>query len=268
MVAVKRTRPLAWLTLAAGLGLLVLFGARGVAQPPLYDGVVVEDPYRYLDPAAGGPGHPSSVSDTLAPDAGVSPSIYSGTLENPPQAQLIIDRDALELPAGTTAIKVAIEPIVPPAAPVASGLSLGGNVYRFTITNQAGTALTLRSGKTATVVLRAPNGVTSGILARFADGKWSPLATQNAGLPDMFAANPPSLGTYVVTIGAAASSSALPGSSGLASTPVASQPSSGSGSGGPSAPIWIAIGLLAAALLLGIWYLRDVARGSPPSGPR
>src|SRR5439155_4166827 len=116
VVAVTRSARAGWIAAAGGLLLLVAAARLSPTwHRPLYDGVVFEDPYRYLQPPAGKPGNPTSVSDTLALDQGVSPQLYSGTLEQPPQAQMIADRDAFQLPAGTTSIKATIQPIKPPA---------------------------------------------------------------------------------------------------------------------------------------------------------
>src|SRR5205085_6178457 len=154
--------------LTAGAGVLLLIAATRLApvwHAPLFDGVVIEDPYRYLDPPPGKPGSPTSVSETLALDQGESPQLYSGTLETPPQAQMISDRDAFQLPSGTTSIKASIAPIKPPA-PVSDG-RISGNVYRFAVLNQAGTNLSLLPGTTITLVLRAPNNVANGTIIHF-----------------------------------------------------------------------------------------------------
>jgi hypothetical protein len=250
-----------WLTLGLGLALLVLVGRRAVGQPPLYDGLVIEDPYRYLTPAPGAPGNPSSVSDRLALEGGVAPSVYSGTLEIPPQAQVIVDRDTLALAAGTNELEVSIQPIPPPAPPgnALAGQHLAGNVYRIRITDQAGTDLRLKPGTTATVVIRAPAAVTSGTIAQYTGNAWVSLATISGGLPDMFSANPREFGTFAVI------TSAAQGSLGASPLPVPSEPAVPGSSGGISTPIWIAIGLLGGALVLGIWYLRDVSRQGPPA---
>ena len=252
---------LGWLALAAGLLLLALVARGHVGQPPLYDGVVVEDPYRYLAPSPGQPGDPSSASASLPLDAGVSPAIVAATTENPPQAQLIVDRDAMALPSGTTSLEVRIVP-VPAPVPIPASIGLqAGNAYRMTVTNQAGVVVNLRSGRTATVVLRAPGGVTDGVLAQLVGSAWAREPTDNAGLPDMYELNAPQLGIFaVVRTGSAASSPGSPGASAAVSLAPSPQPS---GQGGIGAPIWIAIGLLAAAVILGIWYLRDVARQGP-----
>jgi len=258
----SRRRP-GWLTLGIGLALLLVVGRRAVGQPPLYDGVVVEDPYRYLEAANGALGNPSSGTQSVPLDAGVSPALLVATAENPPQAELIVDRASIGLAPGTTAIKVTIKPI-PPPTPGGAGQSpearLSGNVYEFVLVNQAGIGLHLQPGKTATVVLRAPNGVTNGVIARFVENRWTPLATDNGGLPDLYSTNAADLGIFAVTL-SGTTASRNPVTSPAASALAIPQPAPSEGFG---APIWIAIGLLAVALLLGIWYLRDVARGPAP----
>jgi len=260
---VSSRRRLGWLTLAIGLALLLVVGRRAIGQPPLYDGVLIEDPYRYLEPANGAPGNPSAGTQSVPLDAGVSPALLVATVENPPQAELIVDRDSIALAPGTTAIKVTIQPIPPPqpaGAAQSPALRLTGNVYEFIMTNQAGVSLKLQPGKTVTLVLRSPNNVANGIIARFTDGRWMQLPTDNGGLIDLYSTNTSDLGTFAVTL-SGATASQNPVSSPGASVPAIPAPAPSEGFG---APIWIAIGLLAVALMLGIWYLRDVARGPTP----
>ena len=259
-------RRLGWLAIGLGLALLLLVGRRSVGQPPLYDGVVVEDPYRYLDPASGGPGHPSGATGTLPLDGGVSPAILAATQENPPQAELVIDRGTIALAPGTTSVTATIDPVQPPGPPPSpsGSTTIAGNVYRFRLSDQAGNELRLQPGKTATVVLRAPNGITTGTIVRYADGQWRAQPTDNAGLPDLYSTNATELGTFAITVRGAQASATTPGSPG-ASVPASSSPTPPAAPAeGTSAAVWIAIGLLAVALLLGIWYLRDVARGPAP----
>jgi hypothetical protein len=245
----------AGLTLAFGFVLLVLAGrAAPVGQPPLYDGVVVEDPYRYLQPPSGAAGHPTSASDTTDVEGSTSPLIYSGTLENPPQAQLIADEGAFVIPSGTTSVATTIRPIAPPA-PVPSG-ALAGNVYEVRVASEGGIDMAIQQGKTVTVVLRAPNGVTNGTLYRFSGTAWAAVKTVNGGLPDLYATNSTELGDFAVVVTGAAS----PAPSGGASlgTPTASAspsvPAGGAGGGG-SIP-WIVIGLVAATVAAGLlWTL-------------
>jgi len=239
--------------LTAGAGVLLLIAATRLApvwHAPLFDGVVIEDPYRYLDPPPGKPGSPTSVSETLALDQGESPQLYSGTLETPPQAQMISDRDAFQLPSGTTSIKASIAPIKPPA-PVAEG-RISGNVYRFSVVNQAGTNLSLLPGTTITVVLRAPNNVANGTIIHFNGTSWDKVPTDNGGLVDLYATNATELGDYAVLVTGAQT----PEPSGLASLPPSTlgpTPSATPGATGGQTP-WLIIGLVAAAILVGVLW--------------
>jgi hypothetical protein len=239
--------------LTAGAGVLLLVAATRLApvwHAPLFDGVVIEDPYRYLVPPPGKPGNPTSVSDTLALDQGVSPQLYSGTLETPPQAQMISDRDAFQLPSGTTSIKASIAPIKPPA-PVAEG-RISGNVYRFALVNQAGTNLSLLPGTTITLVLRAPNNVANGTLIHFNGTAWEKVPTDNGGLVDLYATNATELGDYAVLV----TDAATPEPSGLGSLPPSTlgpTPSATPGATGGQTP-WLIIGLVAAAILVGVLW--------------
>jgi hypothetical protein len=256
----------AWLTLGLGFVLLVLAGrVAPVGQPPLYDGIVVEDPYRYLQPPPGAPGNPTSASDTADIAQGRSPLVYSGTLENPPQAQLIADEGAFVIPAGTTSVVTTIRPIAPPA-PVPSG-ALAGNVYEIRVVNQGGIDLAIQRGKTVTVVLRAPNGVTNGTLYRFSGNAWVAVKTENGGLPDLFATNATEFGDFAVVLTGAASSPGSGAPSPGIPTPSPSPSVAGrSGGGGDSTP-WIVIGLVAAAVAAGLlWTLFGRSDGTASGG--
>ena len=239
-----------WLTIAAGVLLLVAAARLSpVWHGPLYDGVVVEDPYRYLEPPPGKPGNPTSVSDTLTLDQGVSPQLYSGTLETPPQAQMIADRDAFQLPTGTTSIKASISPIKPPA-PIAEG-RISGNVYRFSVVNQAGADLSLLPGTTITIVVRAPNNVANGTLIHFNGTSWDRVPTDNGGLMDLYATNATVLGDYAVLV----SGAQTPEPSGQAppSFSIGPTPSATPGPTGGQTP-WLVIGLVAAAILVAVLW--------------
>jgi hypothetical protein len=240
-----------WLTVAAGV-LLLAAAARlsPVWHAPLYDGVVIEDPYRYMEPPPGKPGNPTSVSDTLALDQGASPQLYSGTLETPPQAQMIADRHAFQLPSGTTSIKASISPIKP-SAPVAEG-RISGNVYRFSVVNQAGADLLLVPGTTITIVLRAPNGVTNGTIIHFNGTSWDKVPTDNGGLPDLYAvSNATELGDYAVLVTGAQTpepSGQTPPSFSIGPTP------SGTPSPAGGQTPWLVIGLVAAVILVAVLW--------------
>lgn len=109
-------RRLGWVAVLAG-GLLTL--AVQVAAPvgvPLFDGVVVQEPYRFLHPTGDQAGSPGSFSESTDIED-VVPFIAAKTTENPPEAQLIALDDAFELTAGATSLEVSIAPIEAPAPP-------------------------------------------------------------------------------------------------------------------------------------------------------
>ena len=136
----------------AALGVLVL-GAlligvsqrlAAVASPPLYDGVVVADPYRYLTPLPNQAGSPTSAKVSQPVVNGSSPAIAASTSESPPQAQLVASPDLFAVTPATTALTLTIDPVQPqtplPSTPIA------GNAYRFAVTDQTGAAVSLRQG--------------------------------------------------------------------------------------------------------------------------
>jgi hypothetical protein len=239
--------------LGAGLLLLVVVHlVGGPATMPLFDGVVVEEAYRYVSPPPGAQGNPGSAMDRVSPQGDTAPNIYSATTEQPPQAQLIVDQASITLPPGTSVVIVEISPIPPPDP--APPPTLAGNVYRMSLTNQDGTPIEINPGATATVVLRTPPAITSGTIYALSNGTWVAQSTQNGGLPDMFSANVSSLGEFaVVTQQAIASSS--PSAVGGSAAPVP-LPVPGGGGGPPILTIvaivlgTLAFGLLAVAATL------------------
>jgi len=168
-------------------------------RAPLYDGVVVQEPYRYLSPGPGQENSPTSYRATLPVASGRSSAIAAATQELPPQAQLIAAPGAFVVPPGATALTVTIEP-VPPLAPG----EVQGNVYRIQVTDQAGAVLMPASGAVPKVVLRAPDEPVRARIGRFAGGAWQDLPTQHGGQPGIFVANPTALGEFAV-LGAAVS---------------------------------------------------------------
>src|ERR1700704_5395571 len=108
------------LVLALGLGLTAL-GHLGLAAPtPLFDGVFVEDPYRFVKPPPGAPGDPQPVEQTEQTANGSAPFLAVGTSKGPPQAQVIAKPDSVVIPPGTTTITVSIRPSAP-TDPVVAG---------------------------------------------------------------------------------------------------------------------------------------------------
>ena len=169
---------------AIGLGLAAAVQVAGpLTGPPLYDGVVVFEPYVYLQPSGSEPGGARWATNNGPVVGGVSPVVALGTPEHPPQAQLIAGGGALAMPAGTTALVVTITP-VPPSVVPASGV-VYGNVYRISIVNQTGAPITGLAGKQVTVALRDPTTSSTGsplTIEVLAGGAWQPLTTVSAAV--------------------------------------------------------------------------------------
>ena len=175
--------------LALAMGLVTVVAAQRLAPiggPPLYDGVIVEAPYVWLSPPAGFSGGAQGVDQTIPVQGGQSPDIGIGTAENPPQAQLFAGAGFLNLPSGTTSIKVSIEPVAPASIP--DGWTIAGNVYRFSVTNQAGQQVTGQASGGVTIELRGPATLNAPAIEHFSGGKWTELAADSLGEPNMFSA--------------------------------------------------------------------------------
>jgi hypothetical protein len=188
------------------LGVLLVLGGSAlalviqVAAPvvvPLYDGVQIAEPYRHLHPSGDQVGNPTSSSETELVAEGVSPVIVAATTEIPPQAQLIAQRDAFVLTAGATSVVAAITPIDPPGQPTTGPIL--GNTYRFTVTDQSGTALRIKPcNGCVSIALRAPDGGPPATVMRFEDGAWEAALTRHGGAVALYQTNPVATGIYAV----------------------------------------------------------------------
>jgi hypothetical protein len=179
---------------------LVAIAATQLVAPviaPLFDGVVVNDPYRYLSPPSGADGSPTS-ADTSVPIPGTaSPAFAAYTQETPPQAELLAHGGEFQLDAADTALRVTIDPI-PPASGEANP-KIVGNIYRFVVTDQSGDAVPLLPGQTITLAMRSPAGLAAGgTISRFAGGAWQPQLTQPSGLPDFLITNTDAFGDFAI----------------------------------------------------------------------
>ena len=183
--------------LAAGLLVMALVhvGVPGVS--PLFDGVVVADPYRYLSPPPGGDGSPTSAAESIDIVDGTSPAFAVFTTETPPQAELLAHGGELSIPAGSRSVKVTIDPVAPSGDVPSSGIA--GNVYRFTVTDQGGKPLAMLPGQTVTLAMRGPAGIPGDAsIARLENGTWRPQATAPSGLPDFLLTNTTAFGDFAV----------------------------------------------------------------------
>ena len=246
-----------------------------VAGPPLYDGVVVEDPYKWLSPPPGYEGGAQSASAAGAVQGGQSPDLGIGTQEQPPQAQVFAGQGYLVMPQGTTTINVSIQPVAPAAQP-GDGV-IAGNVYRFSLTNQNGAPLSGEASGGVTIVLRGPPNLPSAQIERLAGTTWTPLQTDPAGTPHMFTAVVTDFGDFAIVAppgwtpappgqaGASAAGPALSGS-GSSPSPVASAADS-TGSTTPVALIVIGVVVLFAVLALSGFALARRKRPVAPAQP-
>lgn len=211
-------RRLGWLAILGGSVLALAIQFVAPAGVPLYDGVVVSEPYRYLHPKGEQVGSPSSYAGSKPVTEAVSPLIAGFTSESPPQAQLIAQADAFRLTSGVTSLEVTIAPIDAPAPPDRSVIA--GNVYRFAVTDQSGSPLaTTPCDGCRSILLRAPGGTVDASLMRYVDGAWAGVETLHAGTVDLYQANVANLGDYAVVMG---STTPVPGdgTGGLALDPL------------------------------------------------
>jgi hypothetical protein len=247
-----------------------------VGAPPLYDGVLPVEAYRWVSPPPGGHGGAEGASATITVTGGASPLLALATPEVVPQAQVLAVPGALVLPAGTTSLQASITPLAPTIEP-AEG-QVAGNVYRISVTTQAGVAVQPAPDARVTVVLRAPDeNAAEGTLALLVDGSWQLLETDAEGIGGQFLAVVPSLGDFaLIQAGAAASEAASAETSALVPTlpPPTSSPGAGETDGGiPAISLYagIAIGLVLAGLAITAFFpgrrRRPTTAGKPQDRP-
>ncbi|MDP9250604.1 MAG: hypothetical protein M3O78_04465 [Chloroflexota bacterium] len=247
MVDVRRPDRAARITLAAGLLLMVVvqLPAHHVATA-LYDGVVTEDPYRYLQPHNGALGNPTSATVTAAVSGGAVGQLFAATDEVPPQAQVIAEQGALVLPDGAKTVTMSIRPVAPASLPSTGRLS--GNVYRILVTDQSGAPVTIRPASLVTLVLRGDRPPTNGTIAQYVAGSWETVPSDIGGLPDLFSSNITSFGDFAVIDSAALQSPSAVASAAPSATPTPTD------QGGPP---WILIILIAVGAAAVGWVWGD-----------
>jgi hypothetical protein len=274
VVDLTGSRRVAGLALGGGLLLVVLARVSVPGAPPLYDGVVINEPYKWLEPPPGGEGGAQGVTGAAALENGASPLIALATAEQPPQAQVFAPPGALVLPPGTTSLLMAITPIPAEGTP-ASG-QIAGNVYRITITNQAGVPTTAPAQAYVSVVMRGPDGLLEATMERFKDGAWQPLETSHAGYTSGFLSIVTEFGDFALiapggtatpSAASSATASTTPsGASGATPAPSGTPGTQPGAEGGPSPLVLIlfgagAVGVAGGALLV----YRSMAKPLPPA---
>jgi len=192
-------------SLVAGLAVIATVQLLApMRQPPVYDGVVVEEPYRYVSPAGAEAGNPTSYTGSEPVSGTQSPAFAAATGESPPQAQLIAQAGAFAISGNITELRVSIIPAAPDPAD-----SVIGNAYRFEVTGPDGTAVEIPSGSFVTLALRAPTGATGVTIVKLESGVWQPAPVMESGQPDVYLANVDALGVFA-TRGTLASTSVEP----------------------------------------------------------
>lgn len=183
--------------MAAGAALALAAQALMPVGVPLYDGVVLQEPYRYLHPTGQQPGDPTSFTSAPAVQGDVSPEFVAATTESPAQAQLFGQRDAFQLPPGTTSLAVSITPVEPPG--VAPEFPIAGNVYRFAVADQSGAPLAIKPCQNClTLFLRGPESIDIGRLERFAGGAWEDVGAIHNPMTGMYQWNATGLGDFAI----------------------------------------------------------------------
>ena len=214
---------------ALGLGVLLIGLSQHLAplaEPPLYDGVYVPQPYVWFVPPAGAKGGAKGATGSVGVDGTANRLIAIATPEQDPQAQVLATSGALVLPAGTTKVKFSIEPVLPAELP-ADG-HIDGNVYRISVTNDAGVALTAPASALVTVVLVSPHTDPDRTIELDDGSGWQKLATQNQG-PGVWLAVVTKFGEFAV-VAPGAATAPYP-----TATPVGGGDASAAASGPPAA---------------------------------
>lgn len=264
---------------AVGLGLgiaAVAQVASPLATPPLYDGVVVVQPYVYVNPPPGKPGGAQGNSAHLAMNGHASPAVVLATPEQPPQAQVVAQGGSLVVPPSATSLDAHITPLDPSvdAAAASTGRVLG-NVYRITIVDQDGTPATAPLSALVTVVLRASEDVPGAKVGQLVGDAWHLLKSE-VGFGSSYVAVVTGFGDFAVvappssTSAPTAGGSAAPAgsASGGSAAPAESAAGGGGGGGGGGAPAdgsvspWIgALVLFALIAFIVVASVRRTRRG-------
>jgi hypothetical protein len=189
--------------------------ARPLGSLPLFDGVGVVEPYRYLDPPAPPreatpyPSDPTSYTQPMTIKDDRIPPMFAGTTENPPQAQMFTSGTVFDVPPGTTEVVATVAPVRNGVAPPDGHIT--GNVYHFSIATPDGTEIHVSAGKSVSIVLRIPHDEANVTIDWFDGQRWLPLPTEPLGVPLMYKTNAAQLGDFALVVpGEAATSAPVP----------------------------------------------------------
>jgi hypothetical protein len=189
----------AWLVLVALAVLAFGWALAPRSAPPLYDGVGFPDePYRFVVKPAGAcdTKTPTSASATTSASNGKGGSISLSTAEQAPQISVLIPSDLLSAPSTTKRLTITAKPVQPVAPP--HGRHLWSNVYDVEAAPPGVALHDTDASRPTTITLRAATAQRpTPTIERYANGHWTPVATQPAGR-DIYNGSLPSLGRYAV----------------------------------------------------------------------
>jgi hypothetical protein len=185
--------------IALGLALPLIVVARlalPTAAPPLYDGLIAADPYRFLNPPLiGGHGDPTSFQEPYEVTGSTVPAIAAATLETPPQAQFVAPDFAFEVNNESTTLDIQIVPVEPPAD--VPGKAFAGNVYTIRVAEDGNN---LQPVLPVTVSLSAPGQPDNAEIAYWDGFSWTLLPTESGNQIGTFVAEVEALGEFAVVV--------------------------------------------------------------------
>ena len=196
-----RRRKRAGIVAVAGALLLLMWLVSPPSSPPLWDGLQLpQETYRYLHPPAGTPKGkaPTTTRASIPLSHGRSQAVTISTSERPPQANLYLDDNAIDIPSGVTHVTAIIQPVDPPA-PVSGG-TIDGNVYLFRVTGNGGKVLGVRTGARVTIALRSTRQAGTRKIEQYVGGHWVPHGTVQSLTPHIYFASAPSLGPFAIVL--------------------------------------------------------------------
>jgi hypothetical protein len=179
--------------LVAGLAVIAAVGLVAPVRRPLYDGVVAQEPYRFLNPVGTELGDPTSYMGSQAVAGPQSPAFAAATAESPPQAQLIAQAGAFSIARNVAELHISITPAAPDPAD-----SVIGNAYQFEVTGSDGAAVVIPRGSFVTLALRAPAGATDVAIVQSEGGGWQSRPMLQSGQPDLYLVNVDALGEFAI----------------------------------------------------------------------
>ncbi len=238
--------------------------------PPLYDGVGFPDePYRWVSPPPDAPktAPPTVASLQVTTGAdGLSAASRGFSAEQGPQVAIAIAQGALR--AGPSdQITIEAQPQAAPAAP--DGVSVVSDLYHLKVTARSGAAVTLQSGATLLVNLRAGAATDLRVLVATWDGRtWTEVGTTQVGT-EIYAASLVGLSDFALfrlqpgVAPTLASSIAPPNAGSLG----AGGPSSSASTAASTSAFWLWAGVLIPFAVLGIAVFM-IRRRPSPKGPR